>query len=136
MSHSLLGKDVDDVLVEFWGPHEGRNYFITGVAPQLRLQVFGADAADEVTVEENTTLEIVGTNNSGAIGSSPVRGGKLLPTRAAGDWVALGTAQVSDGLVTIALTARANPYGIRVRVSTKTDGVAGDGGVEVATEWN
>jgi hypothetical protein len=136
MAHRLLGKDVDDILVEFYGPHTGRNYFETSVVPQLSIQVFGADAADEVTVEKNDTLEIIGTNNSGAIGSKPVRGGKLEPTRTPGDWAPLGTAEVGDGLVVIVLPAEDFEHGIRVRITVKTNGRQGDGGVEVATQWN
>ncbi len=137
MSHSLLNKDVGDVLVEFYGPHTGRNYFADTVAPQLRIQVFGADPLDAVIVERNTTLEIVGTNNSGAIGSKPVRGGKLRPTRAAAQWVAVGAAvTVGSGLTIKALPAEDFEHGIRVRVTVKTLGRQGDGGVEVATQWN
>jgi hypothetical protein len=139
MSHSLLGKDVDDILVEFYGPHSRRNYFEgppAPVVPQLSIQVFGADPLDEVTIEKNTTLEIIGTNNSNAIGSKPVRGGKLEPTRTPADWVALGTAAVGDGLVVIALPVEDQKHGIRVRVTTKTLGRLGDGGVEVVTQWH
>lgn len=136
MSHSLLGKDVDDILVEFYGPHTGRNYFEATVAPQLSIQVFGADAADEVTIEKNVVLEMIGTNNSNAIGSKPVRGGKLEPTRTPGDWAPLGTALIGSGLVVIALPAEDFEHGIRVRVTVKTDGRLGDGSVELATQWN
>lgn len=137
MSHSLLNKDAGDVLVEFYGPHTGRNYFETTVVPQLQIQVFGADPADSVIVEKNTTLEIVGTNNSGAIGSKPVRGGKLRPTREATEWVAVGAAVlVSSGLVIRALPAEDFEHGIRVRVVAKTLGRQGDGSVELATQWN
>jgi len=136
MSHSLLGKDVDDILVEFYGPHTGRNYFEATIAPQLSIQVFGADALDEVTVEKNVVLEMIGTNNSNSIGSKPVRGGKLEPTRTPADWGPIGTATVADGLVVIVLAAEDYEHGIRVRVTTKTDGRQGDGGVEVATQWN
>lgn len=140
MAHSLLNKDVDDILVEFYGPHTGRNYFEVTVVPQLQIQVFGADPLDEVTVEKNVTLEIRGTNNSGAIGSKPVRGGKLVPTRTPTAWTPIGgassTPTVADGLVTIALPAEDFAHGIRVRVSVKTLGRAGDGSVEVATQWN
>ena len=137
MAHSLLNKDVDDILVEFYGPHVGRNYFETTVVPQLQIQVFGADAGDSVIVEKNTTLEIVGTNNSGAIGSKPVRGGKLRPTRDATDWIAVGAVVlVGSGLVIRALPAEDFEHGIRVRVVAKTLGRQGDGSVEVATQWN
>ena len=137
MAHSLLGKDVDDILVEFYGPHTGRNYFETTVAPQLQIQVFGADPGDEVTVEKNDTLEIVGTNNSGAIGSKPVRGGKLLPTRTPGDWAPLAVdLTVADGLVVVALPAEDFEHAVRVIITTKVLGRAGDGSVEVATQWN
>jgi hypothetical protein len=136
MSHSLLGKDVDDILVEFYGPHTGRNYFEATVAPQLSIQVFGADAADEVTIEKNVVLEMIGTNNSNAIGSTPVRGGKLEPTRTPSDWAPLGTALIGSGLVVIALPAEDFEHGIRVRVTVKTDGRLGDGSVELATQWN
>ena len=137
MGHSLLGKTVDDVLVEFYGPHTGRNYFETTIAPQLQIQVHGADPADAVIVEKNVTLEMVGTNNSNALGSAPVRGGKLLPSREAGDWVAVGAAiTVGDGLVTRALPAEDFEHGIRVRIDVKTDGRLGDGSVSVATQWN
>jgi len=137
MSHNLLGKDVDDILVEFYGPHTGRNYFASTVAPQLQIQVFGADAADSVIVEKNVTLEMIGTNNSGAIGSTPVRGGKLEPTRTPADWVAVGAAVlVGSGLQVRALPAESFEHGIRVRVVAKTDGRQGPGGVEVATQWN
>ncbi len=137
MSHSLLNKDVDDILVEFYGPHTGRNYFAVTVAPQLQLQVFGADPGDSVIVEKNTTLEMFGTNNSNAIGSKPVRGGKLRPTRAPADWVAVGPAVlVGSGLVIRALPAEDFEHGIRVRVLAKTLGRQGDGSVEVATQWN
>lgn len=137
MSHSLLGKDVDDILVEFYGPHTGRNYFETTVVPQLSIQVFGADALDAVVVEKNITLEMIGTNNSNAIGSTPVRGGKLEPTRTPADWVPVGAAVlVGSGLVIKALPAEDFEHGIRVRVSVKTNGRQGNGGVEVATQWN
>jgi len=137
MSHSLLGKDVDDILVEFYGPHTGRNYFESTIAPQLSIQVFGADAADEVVVEKNVVLQMIGTNNSNAIGSTPVRGGKLEPTREATDWIAIGGAVlIGSGLVVKALTAEDFEHGIRVRVSVKTNGRQGNGGVEVATRWN
>lgn len=141
MSHSLSGKRAGDVLTEFWGPHNGRNYFVQAAAavdPQLRFQIFGTDSGTTIIVEENTTLEFVGTNNSGAIGSSPVRGAKLLPTRAAADWTEIGVGapyDITNGLVTLTLTARDNPYGIRVRVVA----IGGDperGSVAVATEWN
>jgi len=137
MGHSLLGKDVDDILIEFYGPHTGRNYFETTVSPQLQLQVFGADPADSVIVERNTTLIMFGTNNSNAIGSTPVRGGKLEPSRVPADWVAVGAAvTVGDGLVTRALPAEDFEHGVRVRVVTKTDGRLGAGSVTVATQWN
>lgn len=135
MSHSLLGKEVDDVLVEFLGPHTGRNYFETTVTPQLSVRVFGADPATEVTVEQNVTLEFIGTNNSGAIGSKPVRGAKLLPTRTPGDWVAIATATIADGLVVVPLSAEDFANGVRVRVSA-VGGDPVDGSVEVATQWN
>jgi len=136
MSHSLLGKAVDDVLAQFWGPHEGRNYFTTTVVPQLRIQVFGSDPATSVVVEENTTLEFRGSNNSNAIGSFPVRGAKLFPTTNPADWTIIGgPVLVASGLVVVALTARPDPYGIRVRVSA-TGGDPVVGSVVVATEWN
>jgi hypothetical protein len=137
MSHSLLGKDVDDILVEIYGPHTGRNYFETTVVPQLSIQIFGADAADAVVVEKNVVLEIIGTNNSNAIGSTPVRGGKLEPTRTPANWIAIGGAVlIGSGLVVKALTAEDFEHGIRVRVSAKTNGRQGDGSVELATQWN
>ena len=136
MAHSLLNKDVDDILVEFHGPHIGRNYFETTVVPQLSIQVFGADPADEVEVQVNTTLEMAGTNNSGAIGSKPVRGGKLKATRAVADWATLDTAVVGDGLVVVALAPEDFEHSIRVIVIVKTLGRQGDGSVEVATQWN
>ncbi len=137
MSHSLLGKDVDDILVEFYGPQTGRNYFETTVVPQLSIQVFGADAGDEVIVEKNTVLEMIGTNNSNAIGSKPVRGGKLEPSRTPGDWNAIGAAVlVGDGLVVRSLPAEDFKHGIRVRIAVKTNGRVGDGSVEVATQWS
>ena len=137
MSHSLLGKDVNDILVEFYGPHTGRNYFESTVVPQLSIQVFGADALDAVVVEKNTTLEMIGTNNSNAIGSTPVRGGKLEPTRTPANWVPIGGAVlIGSGLVVKALTAEDFEHGIRVRVTVKTNGRQGNGGVEVATQWN
>ena len=137
MSHSLLNKDVDDILVEFYGPHTGRNYFEVTVAPQLSIQVFGADALDSVVVEKNVVLELAGTNNSNAIGSKPVRGSKLKPTRTATDWVAVGApVLISSGLVIKALPAEDFEHGIRVRVLVKTLGRQGDGSVAVATQWN
>lgn len=137
MSHSLLGKDVGDVLVQFYGPHTGRNYFETSIAPQLSIQVFGADPADEVEVQVNNTLEFRGTNNSGAIGSKPLRGAKLEPTLGNdADWSTVGSATVGDGLVTVALTAEDFENAIRVIVTTKTNGKLGDGSVAVATQWN
>jgi hypothetical protein len=136
MSHSLLGKDVDDILVEFHGPHIGRNYFETTVVPQLSIQVFGADPADEVEVQVNTTLEMAGTNNSGAIGSKPVRGGKLKATRDSGDWAVEATVTVGDGLIVVPLSAEDFANSVRVIVTVKTLGRQGDGSVEVATQWN
>lgn len=137
MSHKLLGKDVDDILVEFYGPHTGRNYFETTVIPQLSIQVHGANALDSVIVEKNTTLQMIGTNNSNAIGSTPVRGSKLEPTRVPTDWVAVGApVLVGSGLQIRALPAEDFEHGIRVRVVVKTDGRLGDGSVSVATQWN
>ena len=137
MAHSLEGKDVDDVLVAFHGPHTGRNYFESSVAPQLSIQVFGADPGDSVIVEQNVTLRFVGTNNSNAIGSSPVRGAKLNVTTDPDDWVAVGGAvAVGDGLVTRVLSAEDFENGVRVRVVTKTLGRPGKGSVAVATQWN
>jgi len=138
MRHRLLGAEIDDVLVEFWGPHIGRNYFEqpTPAIPQIRMQVFGADAATTVILEQNTTLEFRATNNSNAIGSNPMRGGKLLPTRDAGDWAAVGAAiAVGDGLVVRTPAIVGDPNGLRVRV-TAVGGDPVDGSVEVATEWN
>ncbi len=138
MGHRLLGAEVDDVLVEFWGPHIGRNYFEqpTPAVPQIRIQVLGANAGTSVILEQNTTLEFRGTNNSNAVGSTPLRGGKLLPTRLAANWAAVGAAiDVTDGLVVRTPAIVGDPNGLRVRVVT----VAGDpvdGSVEVATEWN
>ena len=140
MSHSLLGKDVDDILVEFYGPHINRNYFEgppAPVVPSLHIQVFGADAGDSVIVEKNVVLEFIGTNNSNAIGSKPVRGGKLEPTRTPADWVAVGApVLIGSGLQVRALAAEDFKHGIRVRVVSKTLGRQGDGGVEVATGWH
>ena len=137
MAHSLLGKDADDILVEFYGPHTGRNYFEVTVAPQLQIQVFGADSADSVIVEKNVLLEMIGTNNSNAIGSKPVRGGKLEPSRTPGDWTPVGAAiSIGSGLVVRALAAEDFKHGIRVRIVSKTLGRQGDGSVEVATQWN
>jgi len=136
MGHSLLGKDVGDVLVEFLGPHTGRNYFASTITPQLSIQVFGADAADEVSVDVNTTQELAGTNNSNAIGSKPVRGAKIRASNDPADWTSLATVTIGDGLVVVPLTAEDFANFIRVRVTVKTDGVLGDGSVEVATQWN
>ena len=138
MGHRLLGKEVDAVLTEFWGPHIGRNYFEqpTPAVPQVRIQVFGADATTTVILEQNTTLEFRGTNNSSAVGSTPLRGGKLLPTRDSGDWAAVGAAiAVSDGLVVRTPSIEVNPNGLRVRLVV-AGGDPVDGSVEVATEWN
>ena len=138
MGHRLLGKEVDAVLTEFWGPHIGRNYFEqpTPAVPQVRIQVFGADATTTVILEQNTTLEFRGTNNSNAVGSNPLRGGKLLPTRDSGDWAAVGAAiAVSDGLVVRTPSIEVNPNGLRVRLVV-AGGDPVDGSVEVATEWN
>lgn len=137
MSHKLLGKDVNDILVEFYGPHTGRNYFEATVAPQLSIQVHGANPLDSVIVEKNVVLEMIGTNNSNAIGSTPVRGGKLEPTRVATDWIAVGApVLVGSGLQIRALPAESFEHGIRIRVVVKTDGTLGDGSVSVATQWN
>lgn len=139
MSHKLAGRQLDDVLVEFWGPHLGRNHFPSNdaTAPQARGQLFGADAATTVVLEENTTLELIGTNNSGAIGSIPVRGAKLLPTRDPADWAVIGTFTVVAGLVVVALTPTADPHGLRLRISSvpaSPDPLTG--GIELATEWS
>ena len=137
MSHRLLGKDVNDILVEFYGPHNRRNYFEVSIPPQLSVQLFGAYPGDSVVVEKNTTLEFIGTNNSNAIGSKPVRGGKLEPTRTPTDWVAVGApVLIGSGLQLRALPAEDFKHGIRVRVVSKTLGSQGDGGVEVATQWH
>lgn len=137
MAHRLLGKDVDDILVEFYGPHTGRNYFEATVAPQLTVQLHGADAADAVIIEKNVVLEMIGTNNSNAIGSTPVRGAKLEPTRTPGDWVTVAT--ILGATVTptvVALAAEDFEHGIRARISVKTDGRVGDGSFSCATQWN
>lgn len=113
MSHRLLGKNVDDILVEVYGPHTGRNYFAVAIPPQLSVQLFGAHPGDSVVVEKNTTLEIIGTNNSNAIGSKPVRGGSLEPTRDPADWIAISSSgsqvvNVGDAIVGIDATGLAN----------------------------
>jgi hypothetical protein len=113
MSHGLLGKDINDILVEFYGPHTGRNYFEAAILPQLSVQLFGAYPGDSVVVEKNTTLEMIGTNNSNAIGSKPVRGGKLEPTRTPADWVAVSSSgsqvvDVGDDIVGLDATGLAN----------------------------
>jgi hypothetical protein len=136
MSHKLLGRNVDDVLIEFYGPHTGRNYFETTVAPQLSVLLSSATPGDTIVIEKNTTLEMVGTNNSNAIGSTPVRGGKLMPTRTPGDWATLATIVAGDPLTVVALLAEDFEHGIRVRITVKSLGVLGPGGVEVATQWN
>ena len=145
MSHKLVGKNVDDAIIEFWGPHNGRNYFSTAT-PQLRIQLFGADAATDLQVEENTTLVLKGTNNSNAMGSQPandvysheVRGAKIDVEREAGTvWAPLGgLIDVAAGLVVIALTARDDPYVIRVRIDALGATLPVPGEVEIATEWN
>jgi hypothetical protein len=124
MSHGLLGKDIDDILVEFYGPHTRRNYFETTIPPQLSVQLFGAHTGDSVVVERNTTLEMIGTNNSNAIGSKPVRGGKFEPTRTPADWVAVSSSgsQVVDvgdnifGLDSTGLTNDATVYTATINV--------------------
>ena len=139
MSHSLAGKKLNDVLVELWGAHLGRNHFPSNdaPAPQIRGQLFGADAATTVVLEQNLVLEIVGTNNSGAIGSTPVRGGKILPTRTATDWTIIGAFTVATGMVVVLPPASVDPYGLRLRISAipaSPDPLVG--GIELATEWS
>ena len=88
-----------------------------------------------MVVEKNTVLEMVGTNNSNAIGSTPLRGGKLMPTRTPGDWATLATITAGDPLTVVALPAEDFEHGIRVRVSVKSSPLDG-GSVSVATQWN
>ena len=139
MAHSLAGRSVGDVLVEFWGPHNGRNHFPSNdaPAPQARGQLFGADAATTVLLEECTTLVIQGTNNSNAIGSFPVRGGKIVLSQDPADWATVATFTVAGGLILAALTPRDDQYGLRLRISAvpaSPDPLVGS--IELATEWS
>lgn len=130
MSHKLSGKAVDDVLVEWWGPHTDRNYF-AAAAPRLLVVLRGTGT---VIIEENTTLEIVGTNNSNAVGSVPIRGGKVLPTRDAGDWGPLATVTQASSSPTpqvVAVAASPTAKGLRARVSA-----VGEGAIEIVSDWN
>lgn len=122
MGHNLAGKRVDDIVVEILGPVTGRNHFpaLGAAAPSMQVQMFGADPVTTIQVETCTTLEIRGTNNSNAIGSVPVRGGKLLFSRDAADWSPLGAPLlVASGLVVLAPPAGTTdaPIAIRARVT-------------------
>ncbi len=121
MGHSLAGKRVDDVLVEILGPIVGRNHWpaLGAAAPALEVQLFGADPVTSVQVETCVVLEYVGTNNSNAAGSTPVRGAKLTFSRQPGDWVALGApVLVGTGLLALAppVATIDAPIAIRARV--------------------
>lgn len=141
MSHKLAGRRVDDVLVEFLGPIEGRNHFPTlGTGtPELSGQLFAADPATTVLVEECTTILIQGTNNSNAIGSTPVRGGKVVFSQDPGDWVTIGTLTVAALLVT-GITPTVGtpeaPVAIRLRIDAVPAGPDPlEGSVELVTQW-
>lgn len=140
MGHSLAGRQDDDILIEIHGPQIGRNHFpaLGAGAPEVRIQLFGADPATTVILEECTTLEMVGTNNSNAIGSAPVRGGKLEFSRDPGDWAAVGAAvAVADGLVVRTPGVTTELRGLRIRIESvpaSPDPLVGS--VEMATDWN
>ena len=142
MSHSLAGRNVDEVLVEFWGPITGRNHFpaLGAAAPQAQGQLTGADPATVVVLESCTTLVMVGTNNSNAIGSTPVRGGKLVLSQDPADWAAVGAPMtVAAGLLTLVLPVGTTiaPVGLRLRIDAVPAGPDPlVGGVDLATQWN
>ena len=145
MGHSLNGKRVDDILVEFLGPIDGRNHYpaFGAAVPQAQGQMFGADPATTVLLEECSTLVMIGTNNSNAIGSSPVRGGKLVFSRDPADWSAVGAPlTVAAGLLVFPLTVGTTdtPVAYRLRVSAAPAVgpafISLAGSVELATQWN
>jgi hypothetical protein len=140
MSHNLAGRQLNDVLVEFYGPLNGRSYHpVTPAAlPQFTGQLFGADPATRVVLEQCTTMVIQGSNNSSAIGSTPVRGAKLVFSQNPTDWVVAGTYSVVAGKVVTVATIGTTivPVGVRLRISVVPAGSDPlTGSVALISQW-
>lgn len=130
MSQKLINKPLDSILLEWYGPHVGRNYFST-VTPQLIVSLFGTG---EIVIETTTVFTIRGTNNSNAIGSVPVRGGKLFASRDPGDWSILATIDSSTSTPApqiVTLTPTTTHQALRARVTG-----TGTGSVTIVSDWS
>ena len=121
----LIGKSIGDVITEYYGPVDGRNYNTAGdatpVAPAIDIQVFGTGS---VQVQQNNTRI-----------NKPNAGPNQFTYDSVGDpttWVALGAVvNVSSGIVTVVPTVDSVFSSIRVVLVT-----TGEGRVIVQSIWN
>jgi len=123
----FIGKKAGDVLVEYYGPIDGRNYNTAGdatpVAPAIDVQVFGTGS---VQVQQNNVRF-----NQGNAGLNQFTYDSI------GDltsWVNLGPViDSTSGIVTVVPTV--DPKFSSIRVNLVTTGT-GDGKVIVQSIWN
>lgn len=122
----LLGKIAGDVVVEFLGVHQGRNYFATSHAPSIEVQLFGNGS---VQAQNNPDFIFQGERNSGYSQQLPINMTKVAkPT----SWVNLGAAITSaSGIVTLVPPVETEISFIRFIVVTP-----GDGYFTIATHWD
>ena len=116
---------------QWYGPHIDRNHF-SSTAPRLLVSLHGTG---EIVIESTDVFHIRGTNNSNSIGSTPVQGGKLFPSRDSSDWTPVGgvvneSTSVPVPLI-ITLTPTAGQQALRARVTTE-----GTGSLTIVSDWN
>ena len=121
----FIGKDVGDVLIEYYGPVRGRNYNVSGAAaptvPTIHVQVFGGTGA--IQVQETQTFMIKGN-----AGTNMFTHDKLADPAT---WVNIGPViTIASGLITVVPTIDSSFSSIRVIMAT-----AGSGHAVVQSEW-
>jgi hypothetical protein len=121
----LIGKNVGDVITEYYGPVIGRNYNTSGaaapVAPAIEIKVTGTGS---VQVEQSNTPMIKGNAGPNVFTNDRIAD----PTT----WATLGgVIDVTSGIVSVAPTAHATFSSIRVIMAG-----LGDGKVVIQSIWN
>jgi hypothetical protein len=121
----LIGRTVGDVITEYYGPVDGRNYNMSGdatpVAPTIDIQVFGTGS---VQLQQTNTRVY-----------RPNAGPNTFTVDRVGDdatWVNLGgVVDVSSGIVTVTPTVGNIFSSIRVVLVT-----IGNGNAIIQSIWN
>ena len=141
----LLGKKVDDIVVEVFGPQNSRNYmadgtFSTLVTPEVAIQVFGSGS---VQLQENVEHIIVGERASniggqGAINTETAAAPDIPPipvppTPAVINWNPVGAVITQASGLQTRLVTVGNPDPTFLRLIVIA---TGDGWVHFETKWN